>query len=127
MGVRRMIMLLFEAERRQAYQIALIIDTTWPPVLASIASRSFFLIGELLLGNLSETVVVVGNTPHDRPGVLVGHLIGNRASFLCTKAPMLRIPETNFLHGIRSYWARCSGDLPPSPPASILRPNSVNR
>jgi len=52
------------------------------PVLASIASRSFFLIGELLLGNLSETVVVVGNAPHDRPGVLVGHLVGNRASFL---------------------------------------------
>ena len=101
--------------------------TANPWVLASIASRSFFLIGELPLGNLSETVVVVGNTPHDRPGVLVGHLIGNRASFLCTKAPMLRIPETNFLHGIRSYWARCSGDLPPSPPASILRPNSVNR
>jgi hypothetical protein len=45
----------------------------------------------LLLGNLSETVVVVGNAPHDRPGVLVGHLIGNRASFLCTKAPMLRV------------------------------------
>ena len=71
-------------------------------VLASIASRSFFLIGELLLGNLSETVVVVGNTPHDRPGVLVSHLIGNRATFLCTKAPMLRVPETNFLQGITS-------------------------
>src|SRR5215472_1641481 len=25
------------------------------------------------------------------------------ASFLCTKAPMLRIPETNFLHGITSH------------------------
>jgi hypothetical protein len=37
------------------------------PVLASIASRSFFLIGELLLGKLSETVIVVGNAPHDRP------------------------------------------------------------
>ena len=33
---------------------------------------------------------------------LVGHLIGNRASFLCTKAPMIRIPETNFLQGITS-------------------------
>jgi hypothetical protein len=33
----------------------------------------------------------------------VGHLIGNRASFLCTEAPMLRIPETNFLHGISSH------------------------
>src|SRR5262249_36467464 len=60
---------------------------------ASIASRSFFLIGELLLGELSETVVVVGNAPHDRPGFLVGHLIGNRAGFLCTKAPMLRVPD----------------------------------
>src|SRR5215475_10327566 len=101
MGVRRMIMLLFEAERRQAYQIALIIDTTWPPVLASIASRSFFLIGELLLGKLSETVVVVGNAPHDRPGFFVGHLIGNRASFLCTKAPMVRLPhELSGWHGL---------------------------
>ena len=60
-------------------------------VLSFFASRSFFLIGELLLGNLSKTVVVVGNTPHNRPCGLVGHLIGNRASFLCTKAPMLRI------------------------------------
>src|SRR5262249_42694012 len=34
-------------------------------VLSFIAS---FLIGELLLGNLSETVVVQGNAPHDRPG-----------------------------------------------------------
>src|SRR5215831_11141800 len=68
------------------------------PVLASIASRSFFLIGELLLGNLSKTVVVVGNAPHDRPGFLVSHLIGNRASFLCTKAPMLRVS------GERSGW-----------------------
>jgi hypothetical protein len=57
----------------------------------------FFLIGELLLGKLGETVVVQGNAPHDRPGFLVCHLIGNRASFLCTKAPMVRVPETNFL------------------------------
>ena len=71
-------------------------------VLSFIASRSSFLIGELLLGNLSETVVVVGNAPHDRPSFLVGHLVGNRASLLCTKAPMLRVPETNFLHGITS-------------------------
>src|SRR5215467_2261073 len=62
--------------------------------------RSSFLIGELLLGNLSETVVVQGNAPHNRPGFLVVHLIGNRASFLCTKAPMVRVPETNFLQGI---------------------------
>src|SRR5262249_2619401 len=86
-------------------------------VLSFVASRSFFLSGQLLLGNLSKTVVVVGNTPHDCPGFLVGHLIGNRATFLCTKAQMLRVQETNFLHGIRSYWARCSGDLPLSPPA----------
>ena len=38
-------------------------------VLSFIASRSFFLIGELLLGKLSKTVVVQGNSPHDRPGV----------------------------------------------------------
>src|SRR5262245_34139026 len=62
-----------------------------------------FLIGELHLGKLSETVVVHGNAPHNRPRFLVSHLIGNRASFLCTKAPMLRVPETNFLHGITSH------------------------
>src|SRR5262249_4809765 len=39
-------------------------------VLSFIASRPSFLIGELLLGRLSETVVVVGNAPHDRPGAL---------------------------------------------------------
>ena len=76
--------------------------------LSFIASRSSFLIGELLLGKLSKTVVVVGNAPHDRPGTLVGHLIGNRASFLCTKAPMLRVPETNFLQGITSINGRSS-------------------
>src|SRR6516225_8264797 len=32
-----------------------------------IASRSSFLIGELLLGKLSKPVIVVGNAPHDRP------------------------------------------------------------
>jgi hypothetical protein len=72
-------------------------------VLSFIASRSFFLISELLFRELSETVVVVGNAPHDRPGFLVCHLIDNRASFLCTKAPMLRVPETNFLHRITSH------------------------
>jgi hypothetical protein len=75
-------------------------------VLSFVANRSSFLIGELFLGKLSETVVVVSNTPHDRPGFLVGHLIGNRASFLCTKAPMVRIPETNFLQGITSISGR---------------------
>src|SRR5262249_48059899 len=77
-------------------------------VLSFVANRSSFLIGELLLGKLSKAVVVVGNAPHDRPGCLVGHLIGNRASFLCTKAPMLRTPETNFLQGITSINGRSS-------------------
>jgi hypothetical protein len=36
-------------------------------VLSFSASRSSFLIEELLLGKLGETVVVVGNAPHDRP------------------------------------------------------------
>src|SRR5262245_12217688 len=71
---------------------------------ASVLSLSFSRsLNELHLGKLSETVVVQGNAPHDRPSVLVGHLIGNRASFLCTKAPMLRISETNFLHRIASH------------------------
>ena len=82
-------------------------------VLSFITNRSSFLSGELLLGKLSEAVVVVGNAPHDRPCSLVSHLIGNRASFLCTKAPMPRIPETNFLDRITSHQlvARCSGEL----------------
>src|SRR5262249_3779479 len=42
----------------------------------------------------------------DRPCGLVSHLIGNRASFLCTKAPMPRVPETNFLQGITSVSGR---------------------
>ena len=49
--------------------------------LPSVASRSSILSGKLDLGELSETVVVVGNAPHDRSGFLVGHLVGNRASF----------------------------------------------
>jgi hypothetical protein len=56
------------------------------PVLASIVNLSSFLIDELLLGRLGKTVVVHGYAPHDRPRFLVYHLIGNRASFLCTKA-----------------------------------------
>jgi hypothetical protein len=35
----------------------------------------------LHLGKLSETVIVHGNAPHNRPRFLVNHLIGNRASF----------------------------------------------
>jgi len=60
------------------------------------------MIDELLLGNLSKTVIVVGNAPHNRPGVLVGHLIGNRASFLCTKAPMRRIQNEVSGHQLTS-------------------------
>src|SRR5262249_6226372 len=56
-------------------------------------SSDRFLIGELRLGKLSETIVVHGNASHNRPRFLVSHLIGNRPSFLCTKAPMLRIPD----------------------------------
>src|SRR5262245_12730009 len=66
------------------------------------ANRSSLLIGELLLGNLSETVVVHGNAPHDRPCCLVGHLVGDRASFLCTKAPMRRIPNEVSGHQLTS-------------------------
>src|SRR5215471_8759713 len=76
--------------------------------LPSIVSRSSFLSDKLLLGKLSETVVVVGNAPHDRAGFLMCHLIGNRASFLCTKTPMPRSPETNFLQGITSTAAAAS-------------------
>jgi hypothetical protein len=54
------------------------------------------LIRELLLGELSETVVVQGNAPHDRPRSLVGHLIGNRASFLYTKALGRRLMRARF-------------------------------
>ena len=53
-------------------------------------SSNRFLIRELHLGKLSETVIIHGNAPHNRSRFLVSHLIGNRASFLCTKAPMLR-------------------------------------
>src|SRR5262245_27107133 len=65
---------------------------------ASIVSRSSILSGKLDLGKLGEAVVVVGNAPHDRPGLLEGHLVGNRASFLCTKAPMLRANELSAWH-----------------------------
>jgi hypothetical protein len=58
----------------------------------SVLSFSFSrFLNELHLGKLSETVVVVSNAPHDRPRFLVSHLIGHRASFLCTKAPMPRV------------------------------------
>ena len=38
------------------------------PVLASIVNRSSFLVGDLLLGKLGETVVVHGNAPHATVG-----------------------------------------------------------
>src|SRR5215468_11385466 len=46
----------------------------------SVLSFSFsrFLIRELHVGKLSETVIVHGNAPHARPRFLVSHLIGNR-------------------------------------------------
>src|SRR5262249_9453737 len=75
------------------------------------ANRSFFLIGELLLGNLSKTVVVHGNAPHDRPGFLVGHLIGNRASL---SAMAGRRNDLCVVVG------SSGGPPPPSPPAEIF-------
>src|SRR5262245_8810272 len=77
-----------------------------------------FLSGELHLGKLSETVVVVGNAPHDRPGVLVCHLVRNRASFLCTKAPMPRVP--NELSG-----CHCQDPFGPQPPPAWLSRSSI--
>src|SRR5215510_14912844 len=75
-------------------------------VLSSASIVLLFLGSELLLGKLSETVVFVGNAPQDRAGILVCHLVGDRASFLGTEAPMLRVPETNFLQGITSISGR---------------------
>src|SRR5262245_29687903 len=73
--------------------------TAAPPGLSRgspIGARSIaplFLSGELLLGKLSEAAVVVGNAPHNRPRFLVAHLVGNRSSFLCTEAPLRRVPD----------------------------------
>jgi len=52
---------------------------------------------------------------HDRPSFLVGHLIGNRASFLCTKAPVLRVPD-ELLDGMgsglpRGHWSKEASSL----------------
>src|SRR5262249_61272404 len=85
--------------------LAPLVGWRWEPLAAhprlsrglSRGARSIvllFLSGELLLGKLSETVVVVGNAPHDRPGFFVCHLIRNCASFFCTKAPMIRVPKS---------------------------------
>jgi len=72
------------------------------PGLASIASRSFFLSGQLLLGNLSKTVVVVGNAPRDCPCFLVCHLIGNVRVSSARKRQSSGFPA-NFLHRITSH------------------------
>jgi hypothetical protein len=71
-------------------------DWAGRPVLASIVNGSSFLVGDLHLGKLGETVVVHGYAPHNGPRSFVSHLVGNRAGFLCTKAPMLRIPYELF-------------------------------
>src|SRR5262249_43813197 len=68
----------------------------------SFSSSSSCLIDELLLGKLSETVVIVGNAPYGRPGFLVVRLIGNRASFLCTEAPMRRVQKIVSGHQLTS-------------------------
>jgi len=75
-------------------------------------SSNRFLIGELLLGKLSETVVVHGNAAHDRPRSLVSHLIGNRASFLYTKALGRSLMRARFnpayvVSGLRRIFAHC--------------------
>src|SRR5215470_9998895 len=78
---------------------------SWKTAISMLASKSNAVppSKELHVGKLSETVIVHGNAPHNRQRFVVNHLIGNRASFLCTKAPMLRmIPETNFLQGMTS-------------------------
>ena len=81
-----------------------------------MSSRSSFLIEELLLGKLGETVAVHGNASHDPPRFLVCHLVGNRASFLCTEAPMIRVPKSNFLDGHQIDWcpAGCEAACWPS-------------
>src|SRR5262245_35841275 len=97
-----------------------------PNFLAGVRGSSYrarsiallFLNGELFLGKLGETVVVVGNAPHDRPGVLVCHLVRNRASFLCTKAPMPRVP--NELSG-----CHCQDPFGPQPPPAWLSRSSI--
>src|SRR5262245_52842123 len=68
----------------------------WTPPGALLLGCSIvllFLGGELLLGQLSETVVVVGDAPHDRPGFLASHLIRNSSSFLSTEVPMPWVPD----------------------------------
>ena len=56
------------------------------PVLASILNIPLFLIGNLLLGKLGETVIIHGYALHNGPRESSGR---QPASFLCTKAPMI--------------------------------------
>ena len=62
--------------------------------------------------------------PRHRPRFLVCHLVGNRASLLCTEALMLRVPETNFLQGITSISGRPLCGLFPGLTA---KPKATNR
>ena len=65
-------------------------------------------LNELHLGKLSETVIVHGNAPHNRPRFLVSHLIGNRASFPARKRQCSG-SETSFLDGMGSGYDECIG------------------
>src|SRR5262249_2732498 len=124
---------VLEASRsRRGWNRLRTVAATKQSVLSFIANRSSFLIGELLLGKLSETVVVQGNAPHNCPCGLVCHLIGNRAGFLCTEAPMVRVPETNFLQGITSVIGEMSQAIfrrrrhqPSRPPSASLSQSSL--
>src|SRR5260370_283232 len=95
-------------------------DWAGRPVLASIVNGSSFLVGDLHLGKLGETVVVHGYAPHNGPRSFVSHLVGNRAGFPCTKAPMLAIAYPGPPHFVMvPLPAAASGDLlPPLPPFS---------
>jgi hypothetical protein len=79
---------------------------------------------ELHLGKLSETVIVRSYALHNRPLFLVSHLIGNRASFLCTKAPMLRGPRQTQRAAI---YARLMSTRPVTPRAGGGCPRSLAR
>jgi hypothetical protein len=67
---------------------------------ACLTTRTSFLSGKLLLGKLSEAVVVVRNAPHDSPCCLMCHLVCYGSGHFCTEAPMLRMLPDDFLDGI---------------------------
>ena len=52
-------------------------------------NRSSFLVGDLLLGKLGETVVVHGNAPFNGPRSFV---VGNRAGFLGARLLTIQLP-----------------------------------